>query len=118
MVRRLAVFVATWFAFALVAFYETGLFGAAAVGLGGSERDIREMLEMFSVPLGWINPSLIVRRDTSTVTAFAIIFLNAFFWTVPVFAAWRIVRFFSARSKTTTLGLGQTDTPPDDDEDL
>ena len=116
--KKLVLFAVMWFGFAFVAFYETGLLGAFAVGTGASDQELRELLETYSVPLGWINSSLVVRPDTPIATAFGIILLNAFFWTVPVFAAWRIVRYFLTQSKTTQLGLGASESNPTDEDDL
>ena len=117
LIRSLA-FVYEWVAIAVAAFAYRAALEGIGFGLGSTPREVGDVQNIFSLPLGFINPYFVIEPTTPPAHAFGAIFLNAFFWTIPVFAAWRFVRFRLWRGKHVTLDLSEPRRTEDVDEDL
>jgi hypothetical protein len=82
--------------------------------VGGTQRDVREVCEFFSVPLAWMNSDLVISPNSSLPAAFAIVFGNAFCYAATYTALTRIVQ---SRLRKPTTRLGIVNNPVEDDTD-
>jgi len=81
------------------------LFGWAHLALGASSQELSEHLARISVPLGWVTSAFIIRPDKSFTDVCGIIFANSFFYGIPMFACYRVVRWAHDRDRTVQIGI-------------
>jgi len=109
-------FVSSWLGAALTVFLVEFLgFGAAYLVLGASQRELRELLQMLSVPLAWISPNFLITPDKSFLDVCGIILGNSFFFGLPLFACYESVRWFFRKNRPVQLSITHTN-PADDDD--
>jgi hypothetical protein len=82
---------------------------------GGSRGDILETTDMWSVPLGWINPAFVVRPEKSFVAVIGIVTANCYFWALGLTLVFKVVHYLLRRNRVTELGISGR-TLDDDDE--
>ena len=111
--RNLSLLLMFWFGqtFFLVAY---SFIAGSAYLLGGTQGDIRELCEFFSLPLAWVNSRFEISPTISLPALFGIVFANSFFYAVTYTALTRIVQ---SRLRKPFTKLGISATQPDDDDD-
>ncbi len=109
-------FVSSWLSAAATIFLVEFLgFGAAYLALGASQRELRELLDMLSIPLAWISPNFLLRPGKSFLDVCGVILGNSFLLGLPLFACYESVRWFFRRNRPVQLSI--TDANPSDDDD-
>jgi hypothetical protein len=113
--RNLVLFLAFWFGL-IVTILGYGI-AAAVLGtlFGGSRRDVLEITNMWSIPLGVINPAFVIRPEKSFVAAMGIVSANCYFWALGLTLLYKAVHHLLRRNRVTELGLSRS-TLDDDDE--
>jgi hypothetical protein len=92
------------------------VFGAAHVLLGASQQELREHLEMLSLPLAWISSNFLITPDKSFLHVCGVILGNSFFLGPPVFACYQSVRWVFRRSRPTRLSISDNASTNDEED--
>jgi hypothetical protein len=92
-----------------------GFFTGWLVALLGGHRDAAEITDMWSVPLGLINPAFVIRPEKSLAEVLGIVTANCYFYALGLTFVFKVVHGFLRRSRVTQLGISST-TLDDDDE--
>ena len=88
--------------------------GWASYLLGGTQGDIREVCDFFSLPLAWVNSRFEISQTISLPALLGIVFADWFFYAVTYTALTRIVQ---SRLRKPFTKLGISAIRPDDDDD-
>jgi hypothetical protein len=112
--RNLRLLLGFWFGqtFCLLAY--GFITGWVSYLLGGTQPDIREVCDFFSLPLAWVNSRFEISPTTSFPALLGIVFANSFFYAVTYTALTRIVQ---SRLRKPFTKLGISATRPDDEDD-
>jgi hypothetical protein len=89
--RILLLFLSFWFNITFVALAYGFTLGWAGFLLGGSEREIQETVDLWSLPLGLLSPSFVVTANKTFVTVLGIVFANSFFYAAALTAILTLV---------------------------
>lgn len=100
----------------LVALLEFTALGWVHFFVRGSQREMTELLDMFSLPLGWISPGFVLRPTKSFVDVCGVILGNSLFYAIPFSIGVTVVRKAFRRSRVTQIGITGF-TGQGDDED-
>lgn len=107
--RNLLLFLSFWFGLVITILCYAFVLGWIVFFSGGSRRDIREFTDVWSVPLGLMNPAFILKPDSSFVAAIGILSANCSFFALGLMLVFKIVHLFLRRNRVTELGiLGHT----------
>jgi len=93
------------------------LYGAAVSGVAmalGTQRDVRESLEMFSVPLAWISPRFLISHESSILDVCETILGNALFLGPLMYLCWSVVRGVFSRARPIELSISNRDKHDDE----
>ena len=113
---NLVLFLTWWFVLAVFLLCYSYIVSWITYFLGGSHRDVLEAADMFSYPLRWINPALVVSPDKGFVAVIGIVSANCYFYALGLTLVFKIVHERLRRNRVTELGLsGKT---MDDSDDL
>jgi hypothetical protein len=112
--RTLRFFLASWFSLILMAVVYASIIGFIPFLLGVGQ-DAVEATDIFSIPLGLVNPRFMIRPDKSLAEVIGIITANSYFWSLGTTIVFKVVHGFISRSRVTQLGISST-TMNDDDE--
>ena len=113
--RNLRLFLLIWMGLTLFILAYGFVLGWGAFLLGQSPQDLREVMDMWSVPLGWVNPAFVVRPEKSFVAVLGIVAANCYFYALGIVLTFKFVHGMLRRGRVTELGLsGHTD--EDDDQ--
>jgi hypothetical protein len=93
-----------WFAQASFLLAYGLVLGWVSYLVGGTQGDVREVCELFSVPLAWMNPDFVISPTSSLPAAFGIVFVNSFFYAATCTALTRIVQS-RLRKPITQIGI-------------
>jgi len=74
-----------------------------------------EATDIFSMPLGLVNPRFMIRPDKSLAEVIGIITANSYFWSLGLTILFKVVHGFISRSRVTQLGISSTTMNDDDD---
>jgi hypothetical protein len=85
--------------------YTWSLLGWLYVFLGASKGEMRDHLDLISLPLGWLNSSFLVRPDKSFLDLLGVIAANSFFFAILFFLPYSVVRWFMQRSDIAKMNL-------------
>jgi hypothetical protein len=113
--RTLVLFLTLWFSlivFAVVYGFFTGWLAAL---LGARRQDVSEVTDLWSMPLGFINSSFVIRPDRGLAEVLGIVTANCYFDALILTVVFKVVHGFIRRSRVTQLGISTT-TLDDDDE--
>jgi hypothetical protein len=113
--RHLRLFFAFWFGGTLYSLAYGFVLGWGTFLIGGSKRDIQEIADFHSVPLGWVNSRFVITPTSGFPVVLGIILANCFFYAVMLTA---ITRFVQSRLRQPITRLGISFTPPDDSNDV
>ncbi|HLJ88907.1 MAG TPA: hypothetical protein VKZ53_18960 [Candidatus Angelobacter sp.] len=114
--RNLSFFLSAWIALTLFMLAYGMVMGWGAFLLGSSTRDVREIEDLWSLPLGWINSSFIVRKESGFVAVFGIVAANCYFYALAATLSAKIVHALLRSNRTTELGLSRPAIEEDDDD--
>jgi hypothetical protein len=113
--RNLRLLVGIWFGLTLYLLAYAFFLGWGAFFLGGSQRDIREITDMWSAPLGFLNSAFVITPTKSFIAVLGIMFANCFFWASVLTAVIKIVQS-RLRQPITRIGLSGEQRDNVDDE--
>ena len=113
--RNLRLLCAFWFSQTFFLLVYGFILGWLSYLLGGTQRDIRETCDFFSIPLALVNPKFEISPTVSLPVVFGIVFANSFFYAVIYTAVTRIVQ---SRLQKPVTKLGISAIPSEDDDDL
>ena len=111
----LRLFLVWWFVLILFAVVYGTFIGAVPFLLGAPTQEAVEATDIFSLPLGLLNPKFMIRPDKSLAEVIGIITANSYFWALGLTMIFKVVHGFIRRSRVTQLGISST-TMNDDDE--
>lgn len=102
------------FSTAITALFEFGIFAAVNIALG-NEAELRDFLEMFSVPLAFISTNFLIKpHSTGFLDLCGIIFGNSLFYGTALYLCGSIVRQTLKRSAPITMAIDPSSQHPDD----
>jgi uncharacterized protein (DUF983 family) len=113
--RTLVLFLTWWLTCVFIAVTYGFSAGWLAALLRAPRQDIAVLTDMWSFPLGLINPSFIIRPERSLAEVLGIVTANCYFCALALTFVFKIVHGFIKRSRVTQLGISTT-TIDDDDE--
>ena len=102
---------ATWFTVEFV-----GLL-AAHVLLGATSREVQELLEFLSVPLGWFSSQFVITPQVRFLDVCGIVLGNSFFIAMPVFVCAKTTQYVMNRNRVVQLGIDHKLGDADDEQD-
>jgi hypothetical protein len=113
--RTLVLFLTWWLTCVLIAVAYGFFTGWLAFLLGAPRRDVADASDMFSFPLGLINPAFIISPEKGLAEAVGIVTANSYFYALGLTFVFKVVHGFLRRSRVTQLGISSV-TLDDDDE--
>jgi hypothetical protein len=111
----LRLFLSFWFALVLLAVVYGFFTGWLAALLGASREDTAAATDLWSLPLGLLNPAFFIRPEKGLAEVLGIVTANSYFNALVLTAVFKVVHGFLKRSRVTQLGISGT-TLDDDDE--
>ena len=78
-------------------------------------QDAVQATDIFSLPLGLVNPRFMIRPDKSLAEVLGIITANSYFVALALVAIFTVVHGFIRRSRVTQLGISRPTLNDDDD---
>lgn len=112
--RNLGVFLGIWLAI-VVSIMTYGYVLGWLAYFNGSHRDLAESMDLWSVPLGFVNPEFVVRPDKSLVEVIGIVSANCYFWALGLTLIFKFVHSRMRRSRVTELAISGSSVGEDDD---
>jgi hypothetical protein len=113
--KNLALFIAFWLAMVLL-LVGYGFFTGWLVHMLGDRREELDVGDMFSFPLGLINPAFRLTPEKGLADMLGILTANSYFYALALTFVFKIVHGFLNRSRTIQLGI--SDKTADDDDVL
>jgi len=114
--RDLAMFLYSWIAITLYMWVYGFVMGWGAFLFGSSAQDVREIADMWSVPLGLASPAFVVRPEKSLAAVMGIVAANCYFYALGLTLAYKVVHRALQRNRVTQLGLSGRPLDEDDEE--
>jgi hypothetical protein len=111
----LRLFLSFWFALVLLAVVNGFFTGWLAALLGAPREDVAVATDLWSIPLGLINPAFFIRPEKGLAEVLCIVTANSYFNALALTFVFKVVHGFMRRSRVTQLGIS-TPTLDDDDE--
>jgi hypothetical protein len=112
--RNLGVFLAIWLAIVVTIMTYGYVLGWVAY-LNGSHRDVIESMEMWSMPLGLINPAFTIRPEKDLVEVIGIVTANSYFWALGLMLIFKFVHSRMRRNRVTELAISGSSVGEEDD---
>lgn len=112
--RNLGMFLSIWFAIVATVLAYGYVLGWLAY-LNGSHRDVIESMDLWSVPLGFVNPAFTVRPEKDLVEVIGIVSANCYFWALGGMMVFKFVHSRMRRSRVTELALSGSSVGEEDD---
>lgn len=113
--RNLVLFISIWIGLTFFIVAYGFVLGWGAFFLGQSS-DVHEVMDMWSVPLGWVNHAFIVRPDKPFVAVLGIVAANCYFYALGITFIFKITQSLLRRGRVTELGLSGHTIDKDDDQ--
>jgi len=104
-----------WIGCILFAVVYGSFIGAVPFLLGAPRQDAVQATDIFSLPLGLVNPRFMIRPDKSLAEVLGIITANSYFVALALVAIFTVVHGFIRRSRVTQLGISRPTLNDDDD---
>jgi hypothetical protein len=79
------------------------------------QREIRDVLEIFSFPLSWVDSHFLLTGENSLADVCGVLLGNSLFIVVAMQLCYQPIRWLFHRSRTTQLSLSQADSGNQDD---
>ncbi|HEY6970475.1 MAG TPA: hypothetical protein VJA94_14810 [Candidatus Angelobacter sp.] len=115
--RNLTLFLSFWFGMTMVAIVHAYVLGWGAF-LFASKRDVWEITDMWSVPLGLINAAFRISPEKSFVAVLGILVANSYFYALALTLIFKFVHGIIQRNRVTQLSLSGKSVGDDDDDGL
>ena len=115
--RRLPLFLASYLGSCLFLLAYWSVWGWLHVLLRASNGEFQENLDFFSLPLGMISRALVITPSKTFADVCGILFGNAFFYALVMFALYRFGHSLIQRNRVTRMDLSTPDSPNEEDED-
>ncbi|HJT54747.1 MAG TPA: hypothetical protein VJ848_12910 [Candidatus Angelobacter sp.] len=112
--RNLGLFLAIWLGIVVTIMTNGYVLGWLAY-LIGSHRDLIESMDLWSMPLGFVNPEFVVRPDKGLVEVIGIVSANSYFWALGLMLVFKFVHSRMRRSRVTELAISGTTVGEEDD---
>lgn len=112
--RNLGIFLSIWFGIVVTVLAYGYVLGWQAY-LNGSHRDVIESMDLWSVPLGFVNPAFTVRPEKGLVQVVGIVSANCYFWALGGMMAFKFVHSRMRRSRVTELAISGSRVAEEDD---
>jgi hypothetical protein len=113
--RNLVLFLAFWAGTTFTAMVYGYIMGWGAFLLG-SKYGLWEITDMWSVPLGLVNPAFHIKADKSFVAVLGIVVANCYFYALGLTLAFKFVHGRLQRNRVMQLGISGAPVGQDDDE--
>lgn len=114
--RNLKLFLSFWFGSIVFVLCYGFVLGWIIFLISGSRQEILFSTELWSIPLGFINPAFVVRPEKSFVAVIGIVSANCYFWALGLTLLFKVVHQLLRRNRVTELGISGR-TQDDDDKD-
>lgn len=111
----LRLFLALWLGLIVFAVVYGSFIGTLPFLLGAPRQEAVQATDIFSLPLGLVNPRFMINPNKGLAEVIGILTANAYFWALGLTIVFKVVHGFISRSRVTQLGISST-TPNDDDE--
>lgn len=111
----LRLFLAFWFGLVLFVSVYGFFIGWLAALLGAPREDVARTTDLWSIPLGLINPEFFIKPEKGLAEVLCIVTANSYFNALALTVVFKVVHGFLRRSRVTQLGISTT-TLDDDDE--
>jgi len=115
--RNLLLFLSFWFGLTLVGIVHAYVLGWGAFLLA-SKGDVWEITELWSLPLGLVNPAFRLSPEKSFVADLGILVANCYFNALALTLIFKFVHRMLQRNRVTQLSIGGNRVGDDDDDDL
>lgn len=112
--RNLKLFLAVWFATVALVLLEGYVFGWLAY-LVGSRQEVIESTDLWSVPLGFVNPAFVVRPEKDLVGVIGIVSANGYFWALGLTLVFKFVHSRMRSNRVTELAISGSSVEEEDD---
>ncbi len=111
----LRLFLGFWFGLVLFAVIYGFFIGWIVALLRAPREDVAATTDFWSIPLGLINPSFVVKPEKGLAEVLCIVTANCYFNALALTIVFKVVHGFLKRSRVTQLGISSV-TRDDDDE--
>lgn len=111
----LRLFLSFWFGLVLLAVVNGFFTGWIVALLGAPREDVAATTDLWSIPLGMINPSFVIKPEKGLAEVLGIVTANCYFNAIALTIVFKVVHGFLKRSRVTQLGISRI-TLDDDDE--
>lgn len=111
----LRLFLSFWFGLVLFVVVYGFFIGWIVALLGSPREEVAATTDLWSIPLGLINPSFVVKPEKGLAEVLGIVTANCYFNALALTIVFKVVHGFLKRSRVTQLGISSI-TPDDDDE--
>ncbi len=111
----LRLFLSFWFGLVLLAVVNGFFTGWIVALLGAPREDVASTTDFWSIPLGMINPSFVIKPEKGLAEVLGIVTANCYFNALALTVVFKVVHGFLKRSRVTQLGISSI-TLDDDDE--
>jgi hypothetical protein len=111
----LRLFLSFWFGLVLFAVVHGFFTGWIVALLGAPRDDVAATTDFWSIPLGMINPSFVIKPEKGLAEVLGIVTANCYFNALALTIVFKVVHGFLRRSRVTQLGISSV-TLDDDDE--
>ena len=112
--RNIRLFLGIWFAIVALALTEGYVFGWLAY-LIGSRQDVIEGMDLWAVPLGFVNSAFVVRPEKDLVEVIGIVSANGYFWALALTLIFKFVHSRLRRNRVTELAISGSSVEQEDD---
>jgi hypothetical protein len=114
--RTLRLFLIFWFGLIVFAVIYGFFTGWLAFLLGAPREDVAITTDLWSIPLGLINPEFFIRPEKGLAQVLCIVAANSYFDALALTVVFKVVHGFLRRSRVTQLGI--SDVALDDDDEI
>ena len=114
--RTLRLFLIFWVGLILIAVIYGFFTGWLAFLLGAPREDVAITTDLWSIPLGLINPEFFIRPEKGLAQVQCIVAANSYFDALALTVVFKVVHGFLRRSRVTQLGI--SDVALDDDDEI
>lgn len=112
--RNLTLFLVIWYAIVAIVLIEGYVFSSLAY-LNGLHRDMIELMDIGSMPLGFVNPAFVIRPGKSLVEVIGIVSADGYFWALALTLIFKFVHSRMRQNRVTELALSGSSVEEDDD---
>jgi len=113
--RTLRLFLIVWFSLILFAVIYGSFIGWLAALLGAPREEVAASTDLWSIPLGLINPAFFIRPEKGLAEVLGIVAANSYFHALVLTAIFKVVHGFIRRSRVTQLGISGAMLDDDDE---